>query len=98
MSHRNVEVLIGRLATDPRLRRRFEDGPIPLLHELIAQGYELTTIEIDALATIDTDAIRVLTGTLDPRLRKVNHDNYYETPTTRRTAVQSENSQRRRQQ
>ena len=68
-------MLIGRLATDPRMRRRFEDGPIALLHELTAQGIELSTIEIDALATIDTEAIRVLTGTLDPRLRKVDHDN-----------------------
>jgi hypothetical protein len=75
MSHRNVEMLIGRLATDPRLRRRFEDGPTTLLHELIAQGYELSPTEIDALAAIDADAIRMLTGTLDPRLRKVDHEN-----------------------
>jgi hypothetical protein len=76
MSHRNVEILIGRLATDPRLRRQFEGGPLTLLHELVTQGYELSTIEIDALATIDRDAIRLFAGTLDPRLRKVDHYNH----------------------
>jgi hypothetical protein len=72
MSHRNVEILIGRLATDARLRRRFEDGAIALLHELIAQGHELSTIEIDALATISRDAMRAFADGLDPRLRKVD--------------------------
>lgn len=79
MAHRNVEILIGRLATDPLLRRRFEGGAITLLHELIAQGFELSTVEVDALANIDTDAIKVFAGTLDRRLRKVNHDNQNET-------------------
>ena len=69
-------MLIGRFATDPRLRRQFEDGPLTLLHELVAQGYELSTIEIDALAAIDRDAIRLFAGTLDRRLRKVDHHNH----------------------
>jgi len=66
-------MLIGRLATDPRLRRRFEDGPTALLHELVAQGYEFSIIEIDALATIDLESIRRFTSTLDSRLRRVDH-------------------------
>jgi hypothetical protein len=53
MSHRHVEALIGRLATDPPLRRRFEDAAAAVLHELVAQGYELSSVEIDALASID---------------------------------------------
>ena len=74
MSHRNVEMLIGRLATDAELRRRFEHGPGALLRELIDAGCELTTIEREALATIDSEAIRTFAGTLDSRLRKLDPD------------------------
>jgi hypothetical protein len=66
-------MLIGRLATDPRLRRRFEDGPAALLHELVAQGYEFSIVEIDALATIDRESVRRFASTLDSRLRRVDH-------------------------
>ena len=75
MSHRQVEALIGRLATDPQLRRRFEDGAAAVLHELVAQGYELSSIEIDALASIDRRAIRTFAAALDPRLRRFDHEN-----------------------
>jgi hypothetical protein len=73
MSHPHVETLIGRLATDPQLRRRFEEGPMALLQELVAQGYELSAIEVDALASIDRASIRAFAGALDPRLRRVDH-------------------------
>ena len=73
MSHRHVEMLIGRLATDPRLRRRFEDGPAALLRELAAEGYEFSIIEIDALATMDRESIRRFASALDSRLRRVDH-------------------------
>jgi hypothetical protein len=75
MSHRHVEALIGRLATDPPLRRRFEDGPTAVLHELVAQGYELSPVEIDALASLNPGAIRAFASTLDPRLRRIDHAN-----------------------
>lgn len=73
MSHRNVESLIGRLVTDPRLRRRFEDDPVSFLEELNAEGYELSAVEIEAFATIDPLSIRTFAGALDSRLRKVDH-------------------------
>jgi hypothetical protein len=76
MSHRHVETLIGRLATDPKLRRQFEDGPEALLHELVTQGCELSPIEIAALAAIDQHSIRTFAGSLDPRLRRVDHHNH----------------------
>ena len=66
-------MLIGRLATDPSLRRRFENGPPAVLRELASQGYELSTIEIDALAAIDPVSIRTFAETLDARLRRVDH-------------------------
>jgi hypothetical protein len=75
MSHRHVEALIGRLATDPKLGRRFEDGPAAVLREMVAQGYELSSVEIDALASIDRGAIRTFAGALDPRLRRIDHEN-----------------------
>jgi len=67
-------MLIGRLATDPDLRRRFEQGPSVLLRELSVEGYELTSIEREALTTIDGDALRLFAGTLDSRLRKLDRD------------------------
>lgn len=75
MSHRHVERPIGRLVTDPQTRRRFEDDPRAVLHELVAQGYEFSTIEVDALAATDRTSIRTLAGALDPRLRRVDHAN-----------------------
>lgn len=69
--HRNVELLIGRLATDPRLRRRFAASPVALLRELAEEGLELTAVELEALATTDPEALRSFAAALDARLRKV---------------------------
>jgi hypothetical protein len=70
MSHRNVETLIGRLATDPMLRRRFTQDPAAVLGELRDQGVELTPVEIEALASTDPGAIRAFAEALDRRIRK----------------------------
>lgn len=68
--HKNVETLIGRLATDPVLLRRFAENPRQVLAEFMALGLELTAIEIDALLSIDLEALRAFAGSLDRRLRK----------------------------
>lgn len=65
--HRNVEVLIGRLATDPELRRRFAMRPLEVLRE---QQLELNAVELDALASTDPDALRAFAEALDVRLRR----------------------------
>ena len=70
MTHRNVETLIGRLATDPALRRRFADDPAGVLREFQEGGYELTATEIAALAVTDADAIRAFSESIDSRLRR----------------------------
>ena len=70
MSHRNVETLIGRLATDPMLRRRFIQDPAAVLGELRDQGVELTPIEIEALASTDPGALRAFAASIDRRIRK----------------------------
>lgn len=70
MTHRNVETLLGRLVTDPTLRRRFFNDPAAVLGELRDHGFELTPIELEALASTDPDAIRAFAETLDRRIRK----------------------------
>lgn len=67
--HKNVELLIGRLATDPVFRRRFAGDPRGLLRELVARGFELTSVEIDALASLDVSAVGAFAKALDRRLR-----------------------------
>jgi hypothetical protein len=76
--HKTVELLLGRLATDPRFRLRFRRDPAGLLHDLAAQGLELTTVEIDALASLDPEAIDAFAGTLDRRLRRATTPNHGE--------------------
>jgi dienelactone hydrolase len=68
VTHRNVEALLGRLITDPVLRRRFGQNPAGILKELREQGYELTGVEVDALAATDADAIRSFANALDRRI------------------------------
>jgi hypothetical protein len=53
MSHRNVEILIGRLLTDEDLRRRFIRDARATLDEFCHQGWELTQSEVDALLSPD---------------------------------------------
>jgi hypothetical protein len=68
--HKNVEAVIGRLATDPALLRRFAGSPAAVLEELCAQGLELTPVEREALAATDAEALRCFAGSLDRRLRR----------------------------
>ena len=53
MSHRNVEILIGRLLTDEDLRRRFAREPAATLTEFSEQGWELSRGEMEALLSRD---------------------------------------------
>lgn len=83
--HKNVETLIGRLATDPTLRRRFAVDPETVLAELAEAGWELTTVELRALAAIDAESLHAFASSLDRRLRKAA----VATPTA--TAIDKEN-------
>lgn len=67
--HKNVEIVIGRLATDPGLRIRFAEDPRGFLSE---QGLELSEIEASALAATDPTAFRALAEALDARLKKAS--------------------------
>jgi hypothetical protein len=70
MSQRNVETVIGRLATDEALRSRFAADPEALLRELLATGVELNGCEVRALATIEPRAVERFAEAIDPRLQK----------------------------
>ncbi len=72
MSHRYVEIVIGRLATDEELRRRFEEAPEATLRELVAQGLELTETEIASMLACGERCVKALAGAVDPRLQKAN--------------------------
>jgi hypothetical protein len=70
MSHRGVEVVLGRLATDASARRRFQEEPNAALRELAALGLELSAVELAALAALDPAAVSRFAQALDPRLQK----------------------------
>jgi CubicO group peptidase (beta-lactamase class C family) len=75
MSHRHVEAVLGRLATDPVLRRRFSRDRGALLQELQSGGFELTAVELEALASTEPGAIDRFARSLDERLRKAEFTN-----------------------
>jgi hypothetical protein len=79
MTHRNVETLLGRLATDSVLRRRFSDDPTAVLRELKDHGYELTAVELEALASTNADAIRSFANALDRRIRRAEFTPIHDT-------------------
>jgi hypothetical protein len=54
MSHRTIERVIGRLLTDEELRLEFTRAPTRTLAVLAEQGWELTRLEIDTAARIDS--------------------------------------------
>ena len=80
--HRNVETLIGRLATDPKLRRRFAESPEATLRRLSERGLELSEVEIAALAATDPGALLAFAGSLDARLRRAPEARIHDTPDT----------------
>jgi hypothetical protein len=70
MTHRGVEIVLGRLATDEALRRRFRQAPAAVLKELIALGIELSPVELGTLESLDPAAVHRFAQALDPRLQK----------------------------
>jgi hypothetical protein len=70
MSHRNVEIVIGKLVTDEALRFEFRRRPASLLLRLADQGIGLTHYEVDAVLGLDVAALDRFAASLDPRLEK----------------------------
>lgn len=72
MSQRNVEQVIGKLATDEGFRRKFEVNREAALTETIENGLQLTPVEQRALLDLDVNACERFAGCLDPRIQKIS--------------------------
>ncbi len=70
MSQVYVERVIGLLATDEALRRRFIRNPRATLSEMIERGMELTTFELRSLGSLDPDELARFAQAIDSRLQK----------------------------
>ena len=70
MTQRAVEVVLGRLATDEAMRRRFMDHPGQVLRELASLGLELSAVERAALEMLDGGALAQFAEALDARIQK----------------------------
>jgi hypothetical protein len=62
--------VLGRLATDEAMRRRFREAPALALREVIAVGLELSPVELAALEKLDPAELQRFAQALDARLQK----------------------------
>ena len=72
MSQVNVERVIGLLATDEGLRRRFIKNPHAALLELAERGLELNACERWALSHMDPRELARFADAIGPRLQKAD--------------------------
>src|SRR3989454_2733816 len=72
MTHENVEILIGKLVTDEELREAFQQNPHAVLTWLRHQGLQLSSLEMDALKSIDPSELSGLADIIDRRLQKAS--------------------------
>ena len=71
MSQRGVERIIGQLATDEGLRRRFQKDPQAAVQGLIERGLELNACERASLLCLDAREIARFARAIDPRLQRI---------------------------
>lgn len=72
MAQKNVEMIIGKLATDEEFRRAFQRDPARTLLGCTERGFELTQAELTALVATDPAIYDRFADALDPRLLKVS--------------------------
>jgi hypothetical protein len=70
MSQVNVERVIGLLATDEGLRRRFSSDPHVVLRELAERGLELNPCERWSLVRMDPRELARFASAIGPKLQK----------------------------
>lgn len=70
MSQVNVERVIGLLATDEGMRRRFTNSPGAALDEMARRGIELNDCERWALAHLNPGELQRFAESMDARLQK----------------------------
>ena len=71
MSQKSVEIVIGRLVTDEKLRARFFADPAGTLRSLCECGHDFNPVEIAALLEMSAEAWAVMARGVHPRLRKI---------------------------
>lgn len=69
MTHRWIEIVVGRLVTDEDFRRKFLGDPHRALSELLGRGTHLTPSEIAALVSFDGELWGHGAGQIDPTLQ-----------------------------
>ncbi|MBW8873746.1 MAG: Nif11 family protein [Acidobacteria bacterium] len=72
MSQKSVEALLGKLVTDEELRQRFRRDPADVLQSFRQTGWDLSTVEAEAIRSLDPAALERLADALDPRLQKAS--------------------------
>jgi hypothetical protein len=70
MAQKNVQLIIGRILTDEEFRSDFLERPIATLASWCDLGFELTSIEVDALARTDTRLWESGAEWIDPRIQR----------------------------
>ena len=70
MAQKNVQLIIGRILTDEEFRSDFLERPIATLASLRDRGFELTNIEVDALAGTDGRLWQCGAEWIDPRIQR----------------------------
>jgi cobalamin biosynthesis Mg chelatase CobN len=70
MSQNSVERIIGLLATDEGMRRRFTENPRAALEEMAQHGLELNECERWALAHLNASELKRFAESMDARLQK----------------------------
>lgn len=70
MSQKTVQLIIGQILTDEEFRDDFLERPIETLAFLRDRGYELTNVEVDALAQTDRRFWAVGADWIDGRLQR----------------------------
>jgi hypothetical protein len=72
MSHRHVEVIIGRLVSDEHFRGEFRRAARRVLDNLDAAGLTLTAAERAALIDTPSASWTAMAASLDPRLQRAS--------------------------
>ena len=70
MAQRTVQLIIGQILTDEEFRSDFLERPIETLTSLRERGFELTTVEVNALARTDRRFWAVGAEWIDSRLQR----------------------------
>jgi hypothetical protein len=70
MAQRTVQLIIGQILTDEELRFEFLERPIETLASLRERGFDLTKVEVDALARTDRRFWAIGAEWIDARLQR----------------------------